>query len=552
MPASDKITASVIQRRLFFINEQMGEAMLRTAYSQILNASRDFSTGMFDGDCRLIAQAEHIPLHVGGLPFALKSVAEFFDGRIYPGDVMLLNDPYHGGNHLPDLTCFVPVFIDSNRDTPAFWTVNRAHQSDIGGAAPGSYNPAATDIWQEGLRITPIKLYDRGILRDDVLEMIATNVRHKSDFKGDLSAMIGAAQVGARRFEQLVHEYGLDTVMGAIKHILDSSEVQVRACIRTWRDGVYNGESFMDDDGHGTENIGVRATVVVQGEDITIDLSASDPQVTGFVNSSYANTVSSVHYAIAYLVDPQTPKNEGAFRPIKVITRKGTVVHPFPPAPVTMSTNHPSQEIAEAVIKALAPACPDRVVAGWGKRFRIALKGVNPRTGKPFIWHMFHARPGAGASMQADGWSNIGELASGGGLKFGPIEVMEARFPLFFRSHEFRKNSAGDGEHRGGFGVTLEMKVETTEPVFSVLAGEGKYHTPYGLFGGKDGKPHSYKVIRAADGSVRELKTKEVGVMVQPGDTLLAEAAGGGGYGDPAKRDPGAREADIADGLVDA
>ena len=551
MPATDKITASVIQRRLFFINEQMGEAMLRTAYSQILNASRDFSTGMFDGDCRLIAQAEHIPLHVGALPFALKSVAEFFAGRIHPGDVLLLNDPYHGGNHLPDLTCFVPVFIDS-REEPAFWTVNRAHQSDIGGAAPGSYNPAATDIWQEGIRITPIKLYDRGILRDDVLEMIATNVRHKSDFKGDLSAMIGAAQVGARRFEQLVHEYGLDVVTSAVEHILDSSEIQVRACIRNWRDGVYHGESFMDDDGHGTENIGVRATVVVEGDNISVDLSASDPQVTGFVNSSYANTVSSVHYAIAYLVDPQTPKNEGASRPIKVITREGTVVHPFPAAPVTMSTNHPSQEIAEAVIKALAPACPDRVMAGWGKRYRIALKGVNPRTGKPFIWHMFHARPGAGASMEADGWSNVGELASGGGLKFGPVEVMEARFPLFFRRHEFRRDSAGDGARRGGFGVTLEMKVETAEPVFSVPAGEGKYHTPYGLFGGKDGKPHMYRIIRAKDGSVRELKTKEVGVIIQPGDTLLAESAGGGGFGDPAKRDPGARAADIADGLVSA
>ena len=551
MPAIDKITASVIQRRLFFINEQMGEAMLRTAYSQILNASRDFSTGMFDGDCRLIAQAEHIPLHVGALPFALKSVVAFFKGRIHPGDVLLLNDPYHGGNHLPDLTCFVPVFI-GNREEPAFWTVNRAHQSDIGGAAPGSYNPAATDIWQEGIRITPIKLYDRGILRDDVLEMIATNVRHKSDFKGDLSAMIGAAQVGARRFEQLVHEYGLDVVAAAVDRILDSSEMQVRACIGNWTDGVYHGESFMDDDGHGTENIGVRATVVVDGDTVSVDLSASDPQVTGFVNSSYANTVSSVHYAIAYLVDPQTPKNEGASRPIKVITREGTVVHPYPTAPVTMSTNHPSQEIAEAVIKALAPACPERVIAGWGKRYRIALNGVNPRTGKPFIWHMFHARPGAGASMEADGWSNIGELASGGGLKFGPMEVMEARFPLFFRRHEFRRDSAGDGEQRGGFGVTLEMKIETGEPVFSVPAGEGKYHTPYGLFGGKDGMPHMYRIVRAADGSVRELKTKEVGVIIHPGDTLLAESAGGGGFGDPAKRDPDARATDIADGLVSA
>jgi N-methylhydantoinase B len=547
----DKITASVIQRRLFFINEEMGEAMLRTAYSQILNASRDFSIGMFDGDCRLISQAEHIPLHVGGLPFAMQSVMDYFEGRVYPGDVVLLNDPYHGGNHLPDLTCFVPVFV-AGVERPAFWTLNRAHQSDIGGSAPGSYNPAATEIWQEGIRIPPLKLYDRGELRDDVLEMIATNVRHGNDFKGDLSAMIGSAHVGARRLEELVAEYGLDTVMGAIDHVLDSSEAQARACIEGWADGTYEGESIMDDDGHGIEDIHVRATVVVEGDSIKVDLSASDPQVQGIVNSSYANTVSSVHYAIAYLIEPTTPKNTGTFRPIEVTTKEGTVVHPFPGAPVTLSTNHPAQEIAEAVIKALSSACPDRVVAGWGKRYRIAMTGKNPRNGKPFIWHLFHARPGAGASAYGDGWSNIGELASGGGLKFGPVEVMEARFPLFFRRHEFRKDSAGDGRFRGGFGVSLEMRVETGEPVYGVCAGEGKVHAPYGLFGGKAGKPHIYKLVSATDGTVTELKTKAVGVSVGPGDTLLVESAGGGGYGDPADRDPSARARDIADGLVTA
>ena len=547
----DKITASVIQRRLFFINEEMGEAMLRTAYSQILNASRDFSIGMFDAQCRLISQAEHIPLHVGGLPFAMRSVAEYFEGRIYPGDVILLNDPYHGGNHLPDLTCFVPVFI-SGIDGPAFWTLNRAHQSDIGGSAPGSYNPAATEIWQEGIRIPPLKLYERGVLRDDLLEMIATNVRHGSDFKGDLSAMIGSAHIGARRMEELVEEYGFDTIVGAIDQVLDSSEAQARACIATWKDGTYKGESVMDDDGHGIENIHVRATVTVAGDSVSVDLSGSDPQVKGFVNSSYANTVSAVHYAIAYLIEPQTPKNTGTFRPIEVTTREGTVVHPFVPAPVTMSTNHPAQEIAESVMKALSGACPDRVVSGWGKRYRIAMAGVNPRNGKPFIWHLFHARPGAGASAEGDGWSNIGELSSGGGLKFGPVEVMEARFPLFFRRHEFRKNSAGKGKYRGGFGVSLEMRIETEEPVFGVPAGEGKYHAPYGLFGGEAGMPHLYKLASANDGTVTELKTKDVGVPVGPGDTLLVESAGGGGYGDPAERDPAAHARDVADGLVDA
>ncbi len=548
-PTVDRITASVIQRRLFFINEEMGESMLRTAYSQILNASRDFSLGVFDGKGRLISQAEHIPLHVGGLPFAMNAVREFFKGRVYPGDVFLLNDPYHGGNHLPDLTCFVPVFVGT-ADEPAFWTLNRAHQSDIGGSAPGSYNPAATEIWQEGLRVTPIKLYERGELRDDILYMIANNVRHTEDFKGDLRAMIGSARVGAKRLLALVEEYGLDVVSQAIDDILASSEHQARTCIAGWKDGVFKGVSILDDDGHGIENIHIRATVTKTGDEIAVDLSESDDQVIGIVNSSFANTVSSVNMAIAYLMEPNTPKNEGSFRPIRTITREGTVVHPRVPAPVTLSTNHPSQEIADAIFKALKDSCPDRVVAGWGRRFRIAMKGTNPKTGRQFIWHLFHARPGAGASSGGDGWSNIGELSSGGGLKFGSVEVMETRFPLFFHKHDFRAGSGGGGKHRGGMGVSLSMRVETEKPVFAVTAGDGVFHAPYGIFGGADGLPHDYRLKRASDGSVVKLKTKQVGLIIEPGDTLLVESAGGGGYGDPARRSREALDRDLADGVV--
>ncbi|MDE0054301.1 MAG: hydantoinase B/oxoprolinase family protein [Gammaproteobacteria bacterium] len=550
MQSVDKITASVIQRRLFFINEEMGEAMLRTASSQILNASRDFSTGMFDGAGRLISQAEHIPLHVGGLPFAMRSVLDWFTHRVDPGDVILLNDPYHGGNHLPDLTCFVPVFLPGASE-PAFWTTTRAHQSDIGGSAAGSYNPAATEIWQEGIRITPIKLYERGVLCDDLLHLIATNVRHTEEFKSDLAAMVGSARTGARRLENLIGEYGFDLVVQAVDHILDSAEAQVRACIRQWRDGTYRGEAIMDDDGHGTRDIAIRARVTIRDDEMDVDLSDSAAQVKGIVNSSYANTISSVHMAIAYLVEPETPKNAGSFRPIRTVTKPGTVVHPHAPAPVTLSTNHPSQEIAEAIMQALAEACPDRVVSGWGKRFRVAITGENPRTGKPFIWHLFHARPGAGASHCGDGWSNIGELSSAGGLKFGSIEVMEARFPLFFERHEFRPDSGGDGRFRGGAGVSMAMRLETETPVVGVTAGEGRVHPPHGMFGGRSGQPHRYRLI-SRSGSERMLGTKEVGIDMRPGDRLVVESAGGGGFGDPSKRDPEARARDLADGLASA
>jgi N-methylhydantoinase B len=541
----DRITVSVIQHRLVAIVEEMGEAMLRTAYSQILNSSRDFSTAVFDGHGRLAAQAEHVPIHVGALPWAVASIAEFFKGRIQPGDMFLLNDPYHGNNHLPDLTVLLPVFVGEQL---TFWSINRAHQHDIGGATHGTYNPGATEIWQEGIRIPPLKLYDRGELRDDVMQMVATNVRHARDFLGDVRAMIGSARVGERRLVKLVDEYGVDTVTAAVGEILDGAERQARQCIHRWKDGVYHGESILDDDGHGITDIHIRATVTKRGDGLIVDLTDSDPQVIGFVNSSYPNTMSAVHMALAYLIDPRTPKNEGTFRPVTVKARQGTVVWPFPPAPVTLSTNHCAQEIAEAFIKALAPSCPDRVIAGWSRRFRIAIQGMNPRTKRPFIWHLFHARGGGGASPVGDGWETAGEGQAAGGIKFGSIEVAETRFPLFFKRHEFRPGSFGDGRFRGGVGSILELHMETTEPAKGNTAGDGVRYPAYGILGGRDGLPHRYRMISRR--RTRFLKTKEVGVPILPGTVFLIESAGGGGYGSPEARDPLARGADRDNGFV--
>lgn len=545
--APDAITVSVLTHRFEAIVREMGEAMLRTAYSQILNSSRDFSTAVCDARARLVAQAEHVPIHVGAIPWAVDAVLGFFAGRIRPGDVFLLNDPYHGNNHLPDLTVFVPVFVDG---TPLFWSINRAHQSDIGGSTHGAYNPGATEIWQEGLRIPPVRLYEAGVLRDDLLEMLATNVRHPRDFQGDLRAMIGSARVGERRLLALVEEYGARTVTAAVDEILDGAERQARACVRTWKDGVYRGETILDDDGHGVTDIPIRAVVTKKGGSLTVDLTESHRQVTGFVNSSYPNTMSAVHMAFAYLIDPRTPKNSGTFRPVTVILRQGTIVWPFPPAPVTLATNHCAQDVAEAIIKALAPACPGRAIAGWGRRFRIAITGENPRTHRPFIWHMFHARPGGGATAVGDGWETAGEGQAAGGIKFGSVEVAEARFPLTFEHHEFRPGSGGDGMHRGGVGAVLRLRVDITTPAVANTAGDGVRHAPYGLFGGDNGLPHRYRLLSRRQ--ARVLKTKEVGVPVLPGDVFLVESSGGGGYGPPARRSKQARASDRVNGLVGA
>jgi N-methylhydantoinase B len=542
----DPITRSVVQHRLSSIVQEMGEAMLRTSYSQILNSSRDFSLAVCDTRGRLIAQADHIPVHVGALPWATLAVEERFSGDIRPGDVILLNDPDHGGSHLPDLTAFVPIFDGDKR---LLWTIVRAHQSDIGGATHGGYNPAATEIWQEGLRVPPIKLYEAGRLRDDLLDLLALNVRNAREFRGDLAAMVGAAHLGERRLARLFAEFGEPVVAAAMEAILDATEEQTRAVVATWKDGVFYGEAFLDDDGHGRSDIRIAAKVTKKGSDIEVDLSESDPQSTSFVNSSHANMQAAVAMAFAYLIDADIPKNTGALRALQVIAKQGTVVWADPGRPVTLCTSHPSNEIVEAIVKALSASCPDRAMAGWGRRFRIAIQGEDPRTGRNFIWHMFQARPGGGASSGGDGWSSIGEWHTVGGIKFGSIEVAEVRFPLHFRHHEFRAGSGGDGQFRGGLGVALDLVLETEKPARGNTAGDGARHGPCGMLGGKDGEPHRYCLLSEGRES-RVLRTKEVGIEIRPGDCLEIRSSGGGGWGVPARRSEHARRRDREQGLM--
>jgi N-methylhydantoinase B len=525
---TDPITVAVLQNRLNAIAEEMGEAMLRTTYSQILNSSRDFSVALIDAQCRLVAQADHIPVHVGAMPWAARAVMEDFPNPS-PDDVYLMNDPYRGGSHLPDLTAFVPVF-DLNR--LVFWSVVRAHHSDIGGATHGAYNPAATEIWQEGLRVPPIRLTENGVLREDLLNMLALNVRHPRDFRGDLAAQIGAARLGEQRLNSVVSEFGASVLLDAVESMLDAAERHTRTIVSTWADGIYEGDAWLDDDGFGRQNIRIHARCTVAGSDVTVDLTGSDPQVTGFVNSSHANTQSAATMAFAFLLDPDQARNAGAFRPLRLIIKPGTIVWAHEGAPVTMCTSHCSNEIIEAIIVALAPACPDRAMGGWGRRLRIALNGRDPRSGHRFIWHMFQARPGGGASSTGHGWSTIGEWHSAGGIKFGSIEVAEARFPLFFETHEFRPGSGGAGRYHGGDGADMRLRVETDGPAVANTAGEGTVHGARGMLGGHDGAPHDYTLLAPAQ-PPRKLRSKEVGIDVPSGSVFHILSGGGGGWGTP-------------------
>ena len=379
--APDPVTLAVLENRFRAIVEEMGEALLRTATSQILNSSRDFSIALCDAKGRLVAQADHIPVHVGAMPYAAEATLAAFGADMKRGDCFLLNDPWHGGSHLPDLTIVLPVFghregaalahppggEGAPRTPPAnlqFLCVVRAHQSDIGGATHGGYNPSATEIWQEGIRIPPIRLGEHDTLRDDLVTMLALNTRITRDFRGDLMAMWGAARLGAKRLDALLATHGAAKLAAATDAILDLAEAHTRRILATWRDGDYHGEAVLDDDGHGATDITIRADIRKRGSDITVDLSRSDPQTLGFVNSSWPNTMSAARMALAYLLDPEVAKNDGAFRPLTVIAEEGSIVRPREGAAVTLCTSHPSTEIVEAIVRALAPACPERAMGG--------------------------------------------------------------------------------------------------------------------------------------------------------------------------------------------
>lgn len=360
MKPVDKISVSVIQHRLESIVAEMGETLLRTAYSQTMNSSSNISTAIFDNQARLVAQAGSTPLHIGALSFAVTAIEGFFGQRIHPGDVYLLNDPYHGGNHLQDLIVFVPVFA-GGISGPVFWMLSRAHLSYFGSETHASHKTSVAEIYQQGMRVTPLKIYDRGEVRDDVVHMLSTNVCNIADFQGDLGAMVAAARAGEGRLQRLIDKYSVAVVQQVISEIWDASERLSRACISQWVDGVYTGESVLNGDDDGIENIRIRAIVTKMGDSLHVDLTECDPQVTGVMNSSYANTVSAIHRAFAFLIDTSALKNEGVFRPIALTTKPKTIAHPLEPAPVSLTSNQPSEKIFETVIKAISAAYPESV-----------------------------------------------------------------------------------------------------------------------------------------------------------------------------------------------
>ena len=558
----DPIVLSLMQNRLDQISRHMGWVMTRTARSTIFSQSHDFSCFITDPEGTLVANADGIPIHTGGGGFAARAIVARWRDRIRRGDVFLLSDPYvAGGNHLPDWVVGRPIFlppeagmhVDPEDPDEGFrlagFCCNRAHQSDIGGGLAGTYNPEATEIWHEGIRLPVMKLYDRGEVRDDLWQMLLINCRTPELLDGDLLAMVGSTRIGSERVAALAEELGLESYFSHLNGILDHADRRMREAISALPDGVYLGADLSDNDCFEKVDTWIRVRLTVAGDEMTLDFSESDPQMRGFKNSSLANTYSATYMALSSFFDPDIPRNEGTYRLCRIIAPEGTIVNARPPAPMTMNTVFVAHEIVSAVWKALALADPSRALAGWSKTVHGHVAGTDDE-GRTWVMYHWHAMGSPGATRERDGFNQMGHLISLGGLDIANLEFHEQNFPVRYRRWEFRTDAAGPGKRRGGSGVIYDADV--LRPAAWSFRAEG-LDTPsgYGVLGGGDGQAGEAwiePVDASADGP-RFIPPK-YGIRRQGPARMLAWTPGGGGWGDPFEREPERVLRDVRDGIV--
>jgi len=547
-PKLDQIKVSVIGNRLDAISKEIGQTMLRTSRSPIFSEARDFVTAIFDSQTRLVAQTAYIPVLMGALPYALRSIAQTFAGDIEDGDIFILNDPYRGNNHPPDITIAKPVFHGGRL---AFWSVSKGHHADVGGGGVAGYNPAAKVVWEEGIRIPPAKLYMRGKPNKALWDTILLNVHLPFLVEGDLQCQVGAVTIGERSLKSLLDKYGLPTLNAAIDAIFDASERQMRAAIRAVPPGVYEAERLLDHDGVVKDRmIKIKVALKVGKNDITFDFTGSDPQAAGYINSTLPNTASSAYLALFMSIGSDIRFNEGALRALHVIAPPGTVVNPVEPAAVTGCTIASAQGIIEAVWLALSKAVPDRVDACWARWCAPATMGMNPRTGRPFADIHFMCKGGGGASKGHDGWDHIGTVVCAGGLRAPDPELHELVDPFTVLQYEFWPDSAGAGEWRGGMGTIYRWRVDTNGiPAANFGGGVHEVTAPYGLEGGRAAPPHRLKLYKGSQ--VIDVDAESF-YALDDGDVFEIHESGGGGYGDPYKRAIDEVVADVRDGVVSA
>jgi N-methylhydantoinase B len=545
--ALDPVTLAVLRSALLHAVDEMKGVVLRTAYSNLWKEAGDLSCGILTGDGDLVAPGRgDIPVHLVTMPSSLQGcLARIPADSLQPGDVLYQNDPYQGNNHLPDFIMAKPVFYDG---AIVAYAAVRGHYVDIGGSTPGSYSAATNDIYSEGLRVPPVRIYEAGELNQDVVDILLANTRNSRERLGDLRAQYAGCVNAERRIITLCEQYGADALRGAMEMILDASEAITRRAIAEIPDGVYEFEDFCDGDGLTSELIRIAVKVTVSGDELHVDFTGSSPQVRGGMNAPIAVTKSAVCYATKALTDPDEPQTSGSYRPVTIHAPLGSVVNPRPPAPVVAANHETASRIADAVIGALAPAVPERVAAAGSGTSGVIALGVRiehedapPEESILVETHgVGHgAHDGAdGANARRVGVGNTGNT---------PTEALEASFPITTLEYSLTPDGGGAGRYRGGTGLYRRMRLDHDATV--TLCADRAAVAPYGLFGGLPARAAHFWVERP-DGTTEVLDSKTPGLEMPAGTLIHFQCAGGGGYGPPAERDLAALQDDLDDGYV--
>lgn len=518
------ILLEVFKNRFSSIAEEMGVTLTRTAFSPNIKERRDLSCAVFDASGDMIAQAAHIPVHLGSMPMSVKAAIEH--GELKPGDMIMVNDPFKGGTHLPDITIVAPVFTAGN-DRPVFYVANRAHHADVGGMTSGSM-PLSTSIFQEGIIIPAVRIVREGEIDQELMRLILNNVRTPAEREGDFSAQIMANITGTRRLEELLAKYGLEMVQFYAEALNDYSERVLRATISEIPDGTYAFSDCLDGDGVDCTDVEISATVTVEGDSATLDFTKSADQVSGSVNAVRAITVSCVLYVFRCLVHREIPTNAGCLRPITVLTREGSVLDAKAPAAVAGGNVETSQRIVDVVLGALAQAKGDFALripaASQGTMNNVAIGGIDERTSTPFAYYETLAG-GTGASASRGGESAVHSHMTN--TLNTPVEAMEYAYPFRVTEYSVRPQTGGEGKHKGGNGLVRE--IELLSSCEMTVLSERRVAGPYGLHGGSAGVPGKNLICRKG-GSVEECPGK-FHATLHTGDRVRIETPGGGGYG---------------------
>ena len=549
----DPIELEIFKNLYHSIAEEMGAALRRTAFSPNIKERRDYSCAVFDSEGEVIAMGDHMPVHLGSMPMSVRAAIDA--GPMEPGDVVMLNDPFRGGTHLPDITLVAPVFVAPrtrrHRTQPDFYVASRAHHADVGGAYPGSMG-LCREIYQEGVRIPPVKLMRRGATDRDVLAMLLNNVRTPEEREGDLGAQIAACHTGAERLKEVCERYGVERARRAASELLEYAEELMRAFLQRVPAGEYRAEDFLDSDGINDHPVRIAVTVTVHPLGaarrldavatagggagptrpmVTVDFTGSDPQVEGSINAVAAITFSACFYVFRCLLAEDVPAAAGLMRPIQVIAPEGTIVNARPPAAVAGGNVETSQRIVDVLLRALAQAIPDRIpAAASGTMNNLTIGGIDPRTGEPFTYYETIAG-GMGARPGKPGVSGVHAHMTNS--LNTPAEALEYAYPLRVRSYSLRPASGGTGKFAGGDGIVREIEVLTDCEV--TLLADRRTRGPWGLAGGQDGAPGKTTVVHSG-GSIQPIPGK-FSTRLRAGERVRIETPGGGGWGSEHKMD---------------